>query len=156
MSDPVGMNEPVRGGSVRFRLLAIALLPMLVILPLLLGVAIYRWNARFDAALTSKVHGDLTIAHQYLARILEKTGVQMRALSLSSRLRDATEQGTPSALQELLEQPQGDWPRLPLPDERNRRHHRLVTGIPRAAEEQLADRHRGAVGQVCRDRRRHL
>ena len=104
MSDPAGMNEPVRGGSVRFRLLAIALLPMLVILPLLLGVAIYRWNARFDAALTSKVHGDLTIAHQYLARILEKTGVQMRALSLSSRLRDATEQGAPSALQELLDQ----------------------------------------------------
>jgi len=104
MSDPAGMNEPVRGGSVRFRLLAIALLPMLVILPLLLGVAIYRWNARFDAALTSKVHGDLTIAHQYLARILEKTGVQMRALSLSSRFRDATEQGAPSALQELLDQ----------------------------------------------------
>jgi len=104
MSDPARMNEPVRGRSVRFRLLAIALLPMLVILPLLLGVAIYRWNARFDAALTSKVHGDLTIAHQYLARILEKTGVQIRALSLSSRFRDATEQGAPSALQELLEQ----------------------------------------------------
>ena len=104
MSDPARMNEPVRGRSVRFRLLAIALLPMLVILPLLLGVAIYRWNARFDAALTSKVHGDLTIAHQYLARILEKTGVQIRALSLSSRFRDATEQGAPAALQELLEQ----------------------------------------------------
>ena len=104
MSDPARMNEPVRGRSVRFRLLAIALLPMLVILPLLLGVAIYRWNTRFDAALTSKVHGDLTIAHQYLARILEKTGVQIRALSLSSRFRDATEQGAPSALQELLEQ----------------------------------------------------
>ena len=68
------MNEPARGRSVRFRLLAIALLPMLVILPLLLGVAIYRWNARFDATLISKVNGDLTIAHQYLARILEKTG----------------------------------------------------------------------------------
>jgi hypothetical protein len=48
-------------------------------------VAIYRWNARFDATLISKVNGDLTIAHQYLARILEKTGVQMRALGLSAR-----------------------------------------------------------------------
>ena len=75
------MDEPVRGRSVRFRLLAIALLPMLVILPLLLGVAIYRWNARFDATLISKVNGDLTIAHQYLARILEKTGVQIRELA---------------------------------------------------------------------------
>ena len=79
------LDGPVRGRSVRFRLLAIALLPMLVILPLLLGVAIYRWNVRFDATLISKVNGDLTIAHQYLARILEKTGVQIRALSLSAR-----------------------------------------------------------------------
>ena len=82
------MNEPARGRSVRFRLLAIALLPMLVILPLLLAVAAYRWNTRFDATLISKVNGDLTIAHQYLARILEKTGVQIRGLGLSARFRD--------------------------------------------------------------------
>ena len=97
------MNEPARGRSVRFRLLAIALLPMLVILPLLLGVAIYRWNARFDATLISKVNGDLTIAHQYLARILEKTGVQIRALGLSARFRDVEERDPLSAVSELLE-----------------------------------------------------
>ncbi len=57
----------------RYRLLAMALLPMLVILPLLLGISIYRWNARFDAVLTSKVHDDLTIARQYLGRIFENT-----------------------------------------------------------------------------------
>jgi signal transduction histidine kinase len=104
MHDRARIREPVRGRSVRFRLLAIALLPMLVFLPLLLGVAIYRWNARFDAALISRVHGDLTIAHQYLARILEKTGVQMRALSLSADFREAAGQGATPALQELLEQ----------------------------------------------------
>ena len=97
------MNEPARGRSVRFRLLAIALLPMLVILPLLLGVAIYRWNTRFDATLISKVHGDLTIAHQYLARILEKTGVQIRALGLSARFRDVEEHDPLSAVSDLLE-----------------------------------------------------
>ena len=97
------MNEPARGRSVRFRLLAIALLPMFVILPLLLGVAVYRWNARFDATLISKVHGDLTIAHQYLARILEKTGVQIRALGLSARFRDVEERDPLSAVSELLE-----------------------------------------------------
>lgn len=59
--------------SVRYRLLTIALLPMLVILPLLLGIAIYRWNVKFDAVLKSKVHDDLTIARQYLARIAEST-----------------------------------------------------------------------------------
>ncbi|WFU15738.1 HAMP domain-containing sensor histidine kinase [Bradyrhizobium sp. CB3481] len=98
------MQDPVRGQSVRFRLLAIALLPMLVILPLLLGVAAYRWNARFDATLISKVNGDLTIAHQYLARILEKTGVQIRGLSLSFRFREVEEQETLAAVETLLEQ----------------------------------------------------
>jgi two-component system, NtrC family, sensor kinase len=98
------IDGPVRGRSVRFRLLAIALLPMFVILPLLLGVAIYRWNTRFDATLISKVNGDLTIAHQYLARILEKTGVQVRGLSLSFRFREVEERETLSALADLLEQ----------------------------------------------------
>jgi two-component system, NtrC family, sensor kinase len=104
MSDSARMEGPLPGRSVRFRLLAIALLPMLVILPLLLAVAVYRWNARFDAALISKVNGDLTIAHQYLARILEKTGVQIRALSLSYRFREVEERDPLSAVEELLEQ----------------------------------------------------
>jgi two-component system, NtrC family, sensor kinase len=105
MADMAGRTEgPPRGRSVRFRLLAIALLPMLVILPLLLGVAAYRWNARFDATLISKVHGDLTIAHQYLARILEKTGVQIRGLSLSFRFREVEEHESLAAVENLLEQ----------------------------------------------------
>lgn len=73
---------------VRHRLLAIALLPMLVILPLLLGIAIYRWNAKFDAMVISKVSGDLTIAHQYLARILENTEEQLVSTIESARFRD--------------------------------------------------------------------
>jgi signal transduction histidine kinase len=88
-------EPPAPGGrSVRYRLLAIALLPTLVLLPLLLGITIARWNAKFDAALISKVNGDLTIAHQYLARILESTGDQLRALGGSARFRDAVEAGT--------------------------------------------------------------
>lgn len=105
MSDAAGRSdEPVRGRSVRFRLLAIALLPMLVILPLLLGVAIYRWNAKFDATLISKVNGDLTIAHQYLARILEKTGVQIRALSLSARFHEVLAPDARGSLRDLLDE----------------------------------------------------
>ncbi|MBR0987555.1 sensor histidine kinase [Bradyrhizobium liaoningense] len=105
MSDGVRRSgELVRRRSVRFRLLAIALLPMLVILPLLLGVAIYRWNAKFDAALISKVNGDLTIAHQYLARILEKTGVQIRALSLSARFQEVLAPDAHGSLRDLLDE----------------------------------------------------
>ncbi len=71
MSRPFGnFLTSINGRSVRFRLLAIALLPTLVILPVLLGVAIFRWNDKFNATLISKVNGDLTIAHQYLARII--------------------------------------------------------------------------------------
>ena len=94
----------LKGRSVRFRLLAIALLPTLVILPLLLGVAVYRWNAKFDATLISKVNGDLTIAHQYLARILENTQEQIVALADSARFRDVAGNGVVRGeLQQLLE-----------------------------------------------------
>jgi len=86
--------------SVRYRLLAIALLPMLVILPLLLGVTVYRWNQKFDATLASKVNGDLTIAHQYLAHILDNTGEHVTALGASARFRDVASDG--AALKTLL------------------------------------------------------
>ncbi|WP_428426480.1 sensor histidine kinase [Pararhizobium sp.] len=79
-------ERPAR--SIRFRLLAIALLPTLVILPLLLGITIARWNAKFDALLITKVNGDLTIAHQYLSRILENTGEHIQALAVSAAFRD--------------------------------------------------------------------
>jgi two-component system NtrC family sensor kinase len=77
-----------RRRSVRYRLLAIALVPMLVILPLLLGISIYRWNAKFDEALISKVHDDLTIAHQYLARIMENTEEELAFVTNSARFQE--------------------------------------------------------------------
>ncbi|AOF90685.1 cache domain-containing protein [Sinorhizobium sp. RAC02] len=99
-SKPSGTIRPAR--SVRYRLLAIALLPMLVILPLLLGVTVYRWNEKFDATLISKVNGDLTIAHQYLAHILDNTGEHITALGASARFRDVATDGV--ALKTLLEE----------------------------------------------------
>jgi len=102
MSDPP--RGPVfKGGSVRFRLLAIALLPTLVILPLLLGVAIAQWNEKFNNTLRTKVNGDLIIAHQYLARILEYTGEHVRAIGLSAEFRDVASRESTPALTQLLE-----------------------------------------------------
>ncbi|WP_430439497.1 sensor histidine kinase [Shinella sp.] len=95
-----GVIRPAR--SVRYRLLAIALLPMLVILPLLLGITVYRWNEKFDATLISKVNGDLTIAHQYLAHILDNTGEHVTALGGSVRFRDSAADN--SALKTLLDE----------------------------------------------------
>ncbi|RCK43111.1 histidine kinase [Thalassospira profundimaris] len=85
MNKTTAPSIPIKTGgrSVRFRLLAIALLPTLVILPLLLGFMMARWNGKFDALLTAKVHGDLTIAHQYFSHILENNGKQIEALGQS-------------------------------------------------------------------------
>jgi len=89
--------------SVRYRLLAIALLPMLVILPLLLGVTMLRWNTKFDSVLASKVNGDLTIAHQYFSRILENTGEHVGALAGSAEFRDTLKAADLPVLDDLLE-----------------------------------------------------
>ena len=77
--------------SVRYRLLAIALLPMLVILPIFLGVAMHRWNARFDAMLLSKADGDLTIARQYFRQRLDRGEASLVSLGASARFRDVLE-----------------------------------------------------------------
>ncbi|KRE89009.1 histidine kinase [Frateuria sp. Soil773] len=74
--------------SVRYRLLAIALLPMLVILPLLLAASLYSWNSKFDATLVSKASDDLTIAHQYFGRLQEAAQAQLVSMADSARLRD--------------------------------------------------------------------
>ena len=57
--------------SVRFRLLVIAIMPMLVVMPLLLAGTFSQWSTKFDDLLIAKVNGELTIAHQYVESILE-------------------------------------------------------------------------------------
>ncbi|HKP23601.1 MAG TPA: cache domain-containing protein [Dongiaceae bacterium] len=95
--------KPRQVRSVRYRLLAIALLPTLVILPLLLGITMARWNTKFDALQISKVNGDLTIAHQYLVRLLENTGEHIHALGESARFQAVVERGDHQALADILE-----------------------------------------------------
>lgn len=105
MPEP-GAPEPVlrRGRSIRYRLLAIALLPTLVILPLLLVATMARWESKFDALLTSKVNADLTIAHQYLARILENTGEHLSALTGSVAFQEAAMRDDGAGLAAYLEE----------------------------------------------------
>ncbi len=75
--------------SVRFRLLAIALLPMLVVAPLFVAGVMLNWSQRFESLLIAKVNGDLTIAHQYFTRLQERAHEQISALGASAALRDA-------------------------------------------------------------------
>lgn len=69
--------------SVRFRLLTIALLPTVIVLPTLLAFAMIWWMNKFDNLLISKVNGDLTIARQYLHRLLEQSEEKIRSLGES-------------------------------------------------------------------------
>ncbi|MCB4770421.1 cache domain-containing protein [Ancylobacter sp. Lp-2] len=97
-------GRPRRAVPVRIRLLAIALLPTLVVVPLLLAATMVRWNEKFDALLQSKVHGDLTIAHQYFARILETTGDHLQSLGLSALFQRQLGDAQKTELTTLLEE----------------------------------------------------
>lgn len=83
--------------SVRVRLLVIALLPMLVLLPLMLGGTMLRWSGKLDDLLVNKVTGDLTIADQYLGRLVEFSGERVDAVARSIALGQALEAGDAEA-----------------------------------------------------------
>ena len=69
--------------SVRLRLLILALLPLVVLMPALLAVAVGRWSANYDALLITNVETDLRVADQYVQRILTTTGGDVTALARS-------------------------------------------------------------------------
>ncbi|WP_338549008.1 sensor histidine kinase [Roseovarius phycicola] len=75
--------------SVRLRLLILALLPLVVLMPLLLWLAVSRWAANYDNLLIANVESDLRIAEQYLAQIMTTTGDGVEGLASSTTFKDA-------------------------------------------------------------------
>ncbi|MGJ8584460.1 MAG: sensor histidine kinase [Marinosulfonomonas sp.] len=75
--------------SVRLRLLVLALLPLVVLMPLLLAAGVNRWSNQFDALLIDNVESDLRIAEQYLQRILTLSGNDVRGLAESAEFQNA-------------------------------------------------------------------
>ncbi|MGR3660266.1 MAG: sensor histidine kinase [Paracoccaceae bacterium] len=75
--------------SVRLRLLILALLPLVVVMPLLLMAGLNRWSTQFDALLITNVESDLRIAEQYLQRILSISGNDVQALARSVEFQEA-------------------------------------------------------------------
>ncbi|SLN20830.1 Sensor protein ZraS [Roseovarius albus] len=71
--------------SVRLRLLILALLPLVVLMPLLLALAVSRWSANYDDLLITNVESDLRIAEQYLKQIMKTTGDDVEALANSAQ-----------------------------------------------------------------------
>ncbi|MGB3314255.1 MAG: two-component sensor histidine kinase, partial [Albidovulum sp.] len=87
--------------SVRTRILVIALLPALILLPMVLVYTVKSWIDRLDDVLIDKVAGELTIAHQHLAGLLNGRQAGIEALGQSASFVAAQENG--SALTALLE-----------------------------------------------------
>ncbi len=102
--EPPGRGRIRWWRSVRFRLLAIALLPMLVVMPLFLTAVVINWSTRFDRLLIAKVNGELTIAHQYFSRLKERANERVSALGASADFRDTLALASPEALQQLLDE----------------------------------------------------
>jgi C4-dicarboxylate-specific signal transduction histidine kinase len=76
-------------GSVRNKLLAIALLPLLVVFPLML-LALGLWgNAAYDRLLITKVRSDLAVAHGYFEQVLADVGSGTQGVADSRALFDA-------------------------------------------------------------------
>ena len=88
--------------SVRLRLLLLALLPLVVLLPLLLGLAMVRWIDKFNDLLIAKVASDLGIAEQYLSRIEDTQAAEVAALAQSVGFAEAQRAG-PAAQAAFLE-----------------------------------------------------
>lgn len=70
--------------SVRLRLLILALLPLIVLMPLLLLTGMTRWTADYDKVLIANVESDLRIAEQYLARLMTGTGRDLLSVAEST------------------------------------------------------------------------
>ena len=93
--------------SIRHRLLALTLVPLLGVLPLL-GLILLLWgNTAIDGLLIGKIRSDLAVAQGYFDRVLAEVGSGTQAVAESARLQRALAIAPPeraAALDGLLTQ----------------------------------------------------
>ena len=80
--------------SVRLRLLIMALLPLIVLMPLLMVVAMARWNADYDKILIAKVESDLRIAEQYLGHLQSNSARALQGIAQSAQIAGVLSRGS--------------------------------------------------------------
>mgnify|MGYP001029229263 CR=1 FL=1 len=97
-SPPAALRAPRwLAGSVRNKLLAMALLPLLVAFPLLvLALAVWSDQA-YDRLLITKVRSDLAVARGYFDQVLIEIGSGTQGVADSRALADGLAPGTPDA-----------------------------------------------------------
>jgi two-component system NtrC family sensor kinase len=79
--------------SIRNKLLAMVLLPLLGVLPLLGALLLWWSNEAFDRLLITKVRADLAVAQGYFERVLAEVGTGTRAIADSHALHLALTRG---------------------------------------------------------------
>ena len=88
--------------SIRNKLLAMALLPLLVVLPLLLAALLAWGTEAYDRLLITKVQSDLAVARGYFGQVLGEVGSGTAAIAASHELHVALERGDITRLQSQL------------------------------------------------------
>jgi len=78
-----------RAHSIRTKLLALALLPLVLVLPVSMAVLVYFGGNSYDRLLIVKVRSDLAVAHSYFERVKEALGRGIEALADSAQLERA-------------------------------------------------------------------
>lgn len=92
------------GRSVRRKLLAIALLPMLLMLPLVVGALLWWGDYVYDKLLVAKVRSDLAVARGYFGQVVERVATGARAVAGSQALRERLQAKDEDAMAWFLEQ----------------------------------------------------
>ncbi len=89
--------------SVRAKLLFLVLLPLVVVLPILVGLTLYWANTYYDRLLIFKVNSDLAVAHQHFGNVVDHLGQEIEGLagsySLVNLLKSDTRTGETDWLQ---------------------------------------------------------
>lgn len=93
---------PQRRHGIRARLLALALLPLVLVLPLLGGVLLVWGNGALDRLLITKVRSDLAVAQGYFERVQAEVGGGTRAAAAAHRLVQPLQRGQLDGVPALL------------------------------------------------------
>lgn len=92
--------------AVRHKLMALALLPLIVVLPLLMAALMVWGNAAFNQLLITKIHSDLAVASGYFLQVQAEVGAAATATAQSHALHQALAHGDATALRRVLAQAQ--------------------------------------------------
>ena len=100
---PAGVGRFARL-SIRNKLLAMVLLPLVGVLPLLGAFLLWWGSEAIDRLLLTKVRSDLAVAQGYFERVLGEVGASATGVAESARLQQALATATnPAALAKLLD-----------------------------------------------------